>query len=314
MRLKLITCLALLVCLCLPGFVQSQCISGDCINGTGTMNAWVYSYTGSFVNGLREGQGLQTYFKNGADEVASGFYEGSWKKDKRNGTGKFTFPDKNSFFFGEFINDTGKGDLVFARTKTKGTLTEENVFIEDRTAFFSMVKKLRQSVGVLENLAGVSFPAFVIGKNRLASRLSTLPPGGLTLKMWDKDIKNVSLQKIYTDTSANLTVYQWRVFGPFMYDSLQIATEIPEISMENVFTIVGKNGPLYEGKFSQIAIVNQDTVISVTGLDPLASVAGSPLFNKSGKLIGVFKQLNNTSFIYSHLLLQRRSRILSAGR
>lgn len=113
--------------------IYSQCVSGDCINGEGTM---IYSnnakYWGNWKDGKREGYGVMVWY--GAEQAA--IYRGNWSNDKRNGLGTYCWPSGNKYegnwldskssghgtyywpsgnaFVGEFINDvrTENGTII----------------------------------------------------------------------------------------------------------------------------------------------------------------------------------------------------------
>lgn len=96
----------ILSCMILPT-IYSQCVEGDCENGSGIM---VFSsgnkYKGEFQNGQRHGQGTFVW--------ASGAkYNGQWEYDKMHGSGTYIYPDRR-VYRGEFVNGLKEG---------KGTLT-----------------------------------------------------------------------------------------------------------------------------------------------------------------------------------------------
>lgn len=112
-------------------FLQAQCISGNCQNGTGTYR---YStkvvYTGRFVDGQRQGRGKLTmqngdvyegnFLRNrmsgeGTMTYATGDrYVGQWSNDQRHGKGKYYFKSREryegEFIFGEF---EGQGTMYY---------------------------------------------------------------------------------------------------------------------------------------------------------------------------------------------------------
>ena len=61
-------------------------------------------YRGQWVNGLKEGRGIQNYFE---DDIR---YEGQWKKNMHDGQGKLT-EQNGSYYVGDFKNGKkhGKG-------------------------------------------------------------------------------------------------------------------------------------------------------------------------------------------------------------
>jgi len=85
----------------LPIIGSSQCISGNCINGTGT---YIYpsggKYTGEWKDDKRHGQGTHNY-SNGDK------YVGEWKDDKHHGQGKKIWSD-GSKYEGQWYNGIPK--------------------------------------------------------------------------------------------------------------------------------------------------------------------------------------------------------------
>lgn len=88
----------------------SQCVEGDCKNGTGVM---VFDsgnkYKGEFKNGKRNGTGTFVW-SSGAK------YQGEWKNDKMDGMGTYIFPDRRVY----------KGQFVMGKKQGKGELLDEN--------------------------------------------------------------------------------------------------------------------------------------------------------------------------------------------
>lgn len=78
------------------------CISGNCINGSGT---YVFSsgtrYAGEFNNGKQEGEGM-SYYANGDT------YEGEWKQGKMEGQGTYTWANKTKYV-GSWKNGNREG-------------------------------------------------------------------------------------------------------------------------------------------------------------------------------------------------------------
>lgn len=79
--------LSFLFLLCLPNLFYSQCISGNCIDGTGT---YLYSsgakYVGDFKDGRMNGYGMCKY-SDGS------IYKGDWKNGYPDGKGKKVYSD-----------------------------------------------------------------------------------------------------------------------------------------------------------------------------------------------------------------------------
>ncbi|HHC80379.1 MAG TPA: hypothetical protein ENK46_10895 [Flavobacteriia bacterium] len=67
-----------------------KCISGDCLNGTGTMQYPSGKYVGQWKGGLRHGQGKYTW--NNGDT-----YQGAWVDDKRHGQGTYIWHDGSKY-------------------------------------------------------------------------------------------------------------------------------------------------------------------------------------------------------------------------
>ncbi len=78
---------------------KTGCISGNCVNGTGT---YVYdngtTYTGGFKDGLLSGQGV-CKFANGDR------YDGQWESHKQNGQGTYTYASSNTSKTGYWKNN-----------------------------------------------------------------------------------------------------------------------------------------------------------------------------------------------------------------
>ena len=70
--------------------INDVCVSGNCKNGTGTMQYQTGIYIGTWENGLRNGQGKYTW-KNGD------IYEGTWKNDIRHGYGVYVWHDGSKY-------------------------------------------------------------------------------------------------------------------------------------------------------------------------------------------------------------------------
>ena len=78
-------------------------------------------YTGSFVNGKREGKGKMIYSKTGrihfpaeGEQISGDVYEGEWKNNIRHGQGKMTF-ENGEVYEGQWTDDrrTGKGKMTY---------------------------------------------------------------------------------------------------------------------------------------------------------------------------------------------------------
>ncbi len=70
--------------------LDEVCVSGNCKNGTGTMQYQTGIYVGSWENGLRNGQGKYTW-PNGD------VYEGTWQNDNRHGYGVYLWNDGSKY-------------------------------------------------------------------------------------------------------------------------------------------------------------------------------------------------------------------------
>lgn len=126
MKHKLTNLILCVICQILVGScVFSQCIVGDCDNGSGT---YIFpdksKAEGSWRNGKLNGK-CKIFYKSGAtyegdmvDDKKSGFgkfiysngnyFEGSYKSDRKNGTGKY-FGTTGYYEEGKYINDTLTG-------------------------------------------------------------------------------------------------------------------------------------------------------------------------------------------------------------
>lgn len=105
-RIGAIVCGIAFVALLILGYdwltPEPQCIDGDCINGSGTLqyrNGAVY--TGEFHNGKRHGVG--TFSAPGGHH-----YRGQWLRNMQNGFGRYQYPD-GAEYAGEFRNGRREG-------------------------------------------------------------------------------------------------------------------------------------------------------------------------------------------------------------
>ena len=85
-----------LIALLIPSVCFSECIKGDCINGTGVLKGNGYIYSGGFLNAQFNGRGKKS-FKNGKEFV------GEFSNGKYNGRGVYVFSNKDKYS-GEFKN------------------------------------------------------------------------------------------------------------------------------------------------------------------------------------------------------------------
>ncbi len=111
--------------------LAAQCVSGNCQNGTGTYRySTNVTYTGQFVNGLREGRGKMSlqngnsydgHFSRGSMQGEGSMlykngdrYVGQWASDQPNGKGKYYFKTREryegDFVKGEFV---GTGTMFY---------------------------------------------------------------------------------------------------------------------------------------------------------------------------------------------------------
>jgi hypothetical protein len=101
----LIISVLLFIILSIPGLSLAQCLEGDCLNGTGTVQLPSGSrYTGGFRNGLFEGHGVM-YFYNGSR------YEGMWKQGAMEGEGTWYYSNGMTMK-SSFRMDGSEGDVV----------------------------------------------------------------------------------------------------------------------------------------------------------------------------------------------------------
>lgn len=99
----------ILVVLILHSYSFSQCIEGNCVNGTGTFNyPSGAKYAGNFLNNKIQGKGT-LYFANGD------IYQGEWINNYREGVGKYIYSN-GDVYRGEFKKSKfdGKGDMHYA--------------------------------------------------------------------------------------------------------------------------------------------------------------------------------------------------------
>ncbi len=100
-------------------FLAAQCISGNCQNGTGTYRySTNVTYTGRFVNSIREGKGKMT-LQNGS------VYEGNFSRGRMSGQGTMTYHNGERYT-GQWANDVpnGAGKYFFkGRERYEGNFT-----------------------------------------------------------------------------------------------------------------------------------------------------------------------------------------------
>ena len=99
--------LAITFLLSVSNFCWSDCIRGDCRNGSGT---YIYpdggKYVRQFKDGKRNGQGTSAY-------AGGAKYVGEFRDDKRNGQGTLTFPDGKKYV-GEYKDDKFDGPGTYS--------------------------------------------------------------------------------------------------------------------------------------------------------------------------------------------------------
>ncbi len=96
-----------------PVHLAAQCLSGNCHTGTGTYRySSTSTYSGQFVQGLREGQGKFT-MQNG------NVYEGQFTKGRMQGDGSMTYLNGDRYV-GRWANDQSNGQgKYFFNTKER---------------------------------------------------------------------------------------------------------------------------------------------------------------------------------------------------
>jgi len=111
-RIPNLICCLLILFLFIPSFLQAECISGDCYNGTGTQT-WPdgTKYVGEWRDDKYHGTGTYTW-PNGQK------YVGEFRDGKFNGKGTHTWPNGQKYV-GEFRDDkfNGRGTLTFPNGK-----------------------------------------------------------------------------------------------------------------------------------------------------------------------------------------------------
>jgi hypothetical protein len=112
-----------------------ECVEGNCVNGTGTMNfSTGHKYTGEFKDGVRHGKGVMLLpggrkmvgtwvgneIREGTFTAPDGtMYVGQWEFRERNGQGTLTFPDGRKYV-GTFKSDQrhGQGTMTWPDGRT----------------------------------------------------------------------------------------------------------------------------------------------------------------------------------------------------
>ena len=162
----------------LPVVILSQCLEGDCQNGSGQYKlkggmytggfsdgnihgegSYVtkrgYSYMGQWINGIKEGFGKESFRKGSS-------YEGDFVNNHRNGYGESTLRDtkfmKDSYYEGQWFRGSicGKGKLTYSREVKYGRekVIEKNHLIGD---FINGVFQGRQTSAYSDELKWAPF-------------------------------------------------------------------------------------------------------------------------------------------------------------
>jgi hypothetical protein len=106
-KLSLLIIAILLVIACSLTANDGSCVSGDCMNGKGTMSyANGNSYAGEFRNGVPHGLGKMTF-------ALGGNYEGEFSEGKPNGRGTLLLPNGN-IYVGQFQDFLMHGQGTFS--------------------------------------------------------------------------------------------------------------------------------------------------------------------------------------------------------
>jgi len=119
--------LILLICLSIVGLGQSQCVHGDCENGTNaiakyiTQNGGTIQYEGGFNNGKFNGIGK--YYQDGKL-----MYDGAWKDARMNGKGKY-YQDDILIYDGDWVDDRRSG---YGKYYQDGKLMYDGGWKDDR--------------------------------------------------------------------------------------------------------------------------------------------------------------------------------------
>ena len=107
--------------------LKSQCIKGNCYNGSGT---FVYSNGDKYHGKWKEGQmnGMGKYEYSNGDR-----YDGQFHSNKKDGTGTYIWKDKRSYV-GQWKNDLREGYGVYKWTNSStyaGFWTEDKMISID---------------------------------------------------------------------------------------------------------------------------------------------------------------------------------------
>ncbi len=94
--------------------ILPECTSGDCKDGQGIMKYRSGIYVGDWKGGLRNGQGKFTWNNNDT-------YNGTWVEDKRHGQGTYVWHD-GSKYRGNYSHDIRSGYGIYYYTN--GTIYE----------------------------------------------------------------------------------------------------------------------------------------------------------------------------------------------
>jgi len=168
--------------------LSRQCLSGDCINGYGsleiTTSIGVNTYRGNFTEGSYHGFGKLTEMISRNERA---YYEGNWVEGVRSGRGTF-WDGRGSLYIGEWKNDRrdGRGSYFFGvHDWTENKYTEfwlsENT--ENYTGFFK--NDLYDGEGTYRWPDGQKYVGGFFANNKHGPGTFYYPRGTIRHQVWE---------------------------------------------------------------------------------------------------------------------------------
>lgn len=210
--------------------VTNECVSGNCVNGKGTIKNKYYTYEGDFVDGKQQGQGTRTdytgdtytgQFANnkfngkGKYKYGTGTYEGDFVDGKREGQGTDT--KASNIYTGQFKNDKrnghGKEESKFTKVVKEG-IWKDNVYVgpddskdsKTSTSSNETATLLRETLnGKFEIMEGKPLVYVLTNKKTnetLRYQIEFINDGGKFAFKWKELSKNQQSEKLVIDETA----------------------------------------------------------------------------------------------------------------
>lgn len=258
MKEFVILCLSLV--LSINAFTQSECVKGDCNNGTGTC---IFpdgaKYIGDFKNGKLEGRGI-FYFSDGNK------YLGHWENQKREGKGRFIFVSGDEYFGGFQKNKfSGQGVMTYANGNRYEGLWADNkpsgygifIFVTGDRYEGVFAKGLYEGQGMMNYSDGSRYEGEWHLNKRHGQGLMYYPDGETVYGQWENDqyLADWSAMTYEGDTTNMRNcndVFCSTGVGKFNYkDGSRFIGEFNNGQPEGRGTLFYASGDRYEGGWKQ---------------------------------------------------------------